>query len=96
MKKKLVLAGFIGFTFLFGCSQIGNEDKVKAYLPNTFNQVSKDEFNDMEIYKVKEEVNGCYYVIAIPSYGTSYTPSVTQMMVEKDGVTVPYCEGGKK
>jgi len=85
MKKRLVLAGFIGFTFLFGCSQISNE--VNADGDKGMTLVSKSDGN----YIYKHKKTGCYYLRT----KLGYSGGVVQMMVEKDGVTVPYCEGGK-
>ena len=92
MKKKLVLAGFIGFTFLFGCSKISNE--VDAGSEHLFMKVgSSYQLDDInEVTQFKHKITGCNFI-----YVDGYRDGgLVQIMIEKDGVTVPYCEGGKK
>jgi len=90
MKKKLVLVGFIGFTFLFGCSQINNE--VDANSERWFTKVHSEHHSNNNLTVIKHNGDGCYYLITT----NTNSGGVVQMMVEKDGVTVPYCEGAKK
>lgn len=90
MKRKLLLVGMLGFTILFGCSQASNE--VSASLPNSFNPTSKDIIDSVNVFKIQDKDTGCYYLFGTTDYGTSHTPSATQMFIEKNGVTVPYCE----
>lgn len=88
MKKKLALVGFIGFGVLFGCSQVGQN--AEAGLPNGFEIVTKDEIGEGRStqYVLNHIESGCKYVY-IDHWDTT---AITQMMFEKDGVTIPYCE----
>lgn len=88
MKKKFVLTGFLGFTFLFGCNQIDNGE-VSASTPNGFSLVTKTDIgmrNDA-LELVHNETKCHYlYVDGVQKAG------LIQMFVEKDGASVPYCE----
>lgn len=86
-KKKLMLTGLVGFAFLFGCNQIDNGE-VKAGLPESFKVVAETEVGGDTYYEVKHVVNGCHYVF-VNGY---QAVSITQMFIEKDGVSVPYCD----
>lgn len=91
MKKKLILVGFVGFTFLFGCSQIKNE--VNENGENLFLKVGSEyKTNSNVIIQFKHKSTGCNFVYV----DGDRDGGLFQMMIEKDGVTVPYCEGGIK
>ena len=81
MKKKLVLAGFLGFTLLFGCSQIENE--MSADSPKQFKKVSSEDGFDVVIHID----TGCYYAKSNYSHNRG---TLTQML-NRDGS--PYCKG---
>ena len=85
MKKKLVIAGLLGFTLLFGCSQTYQE--VEADKEKEFTIVSSEDITRHKtIYILKHNKTGCYYIMA-----TNYDggPAIT-LMLDKDGL--PYCE----
>jgi len=88
MKKKLTLVGFIGFGVLFGCSQVSQD--VSASLPNGFKIVAKDKIGEGRStqYVLNHIESGCKYVYIDHWDATA----ITQMMIEKDGATIPYCE----
>ena len=90
MKKKLTLVGFIGFGVLFGCSQVNQE--VEASLPVNFKVEAEDTVGWGEVYKAKDMDTGCYYIFGVSRSNSATTVSTTQMMIEKGGVSVPYCE----
>ena len=84
--KKILFAGVIGLAILGGCA---TNELVEAGLPEGFNIVSvdKDNINGYsEILKHKE--TGCHYVVIHATQAVS----VEQMFVEKNGVSVPYCD----
>lgn len=95
MKCKLLLVGFLGFAVLFGCSQ---SSKVEAdwnfsnvtnvELKDGFHFLTKDKTNIGEIYQMKDKTTGCYYTF-VDGYQST---AITQMFIEKNGVSVPYCE----
>ena len=90
-KQKLVLTGLVGFAFLFGCNQVDTTSEVSAN-NSGFTIISEDELNYGEFYKVKDDVTGCYYIMGTSKRNSSTTISTTQMFIEKDGVSVPYCD----
>lgn len=90
-KQKLVLTGLVGFAFLFGCSQV-DEGKVEASLPNGYVMVSENEFDKGNIYTLKHIQTGCHYTYTTSIYRNAFAPNVEQMFIEKDGVSVPYCD----
>lgn len=90
MKHKLILVGMLGFAVLFGCSQVSYE--VKAELPSGFTLTTVDRINQAEIYKIKDKVTGCYYIVGVSNSSSYTSASSTQMFIEKNGVAVPYCE----
>lgn len=90
MKRKIVIAGMLGFTALFGCSQ--DSEKVEAGLPEGFDLISKDEIDKGNIYVLRNKSTGCYYTYTTSVYSDTFAPNVEIMFIEKNGVTVPYCE----
>lgn len=89
MKKKFVLTGFLGFAFLFGCNQIDNGE-VSASLPTGFTITTEEdnEINRHTVTVMHHNDTGCNYIII----DGNYSGGITQMFVEKDGVSVPYCD----
>lgn len=90
MKRKLIILGMLGFTVLFGCNQ-SNEGNVSASNNGEMNVVSVDEVYRGEAVILKHKSTGCYYTYVRGS-GSTTSNAPTQMMIEKNGVTVPYCE----
>lgn len=92
-KRKLVLTGLLGFTFLLGCSQVDDGvSNVSASnnLPKGFTVVTEDESirGYQSVYTLKNEFTNCFYVLTEGWESTS----MIQMFIEKDGVSVPYCD----
>ena len=85
MKKKLVIAGLLGFTLLFGCSQTYQE--VEADKEKEFTVISSESSGLYKtIITLKHNKTGCYYLVVTRSDGgIGITP-----MLDKDGL--PYCE----
>lgn len=88
MKRKLVLTGFLGFTFLFGCNQI-DKVEVSASEESEYEIVLNEKLTHSEdLTQVKHRETGCHYLY----YDGVQGGGLTQMFIEKDGQTVPYCE----
>lgn len=89
-KQKLVLTGLVGFAFLFGCNQVEPTNEVKASLPNGFELITEDEYDDIyqNVYTLKNIATGCHYTLT----DRSHNGGIIQMFIEKDGVSVPYCD----
>lgn len=91
MKNKLSLM-LIVIVILVGCSEMPSN--AQADLPTGFDVVSKTERSangSKNIYEIQHKKTGCYFVYSSSnSSGDISTP--TQIMVEKNGVSVPYCE----
>ena len=86
MKRKLAVLGLLGFAALFGCSQVDNT--VSAGKEGEFEVVSKESFDYNYFTKIKHKETGCYYLYVT----SSQKAGLTQMFIEKDGASVPYCE----
>lgn len=91
MKKRILISGIAMIALIGGCSDVGEEID-DASLPIGFEVVSEDKVRHGRIYKAKEVVTGCYYVMGSSAYSSSTTVSFEQMYIEKDGVSVPYCD----
>lgn len=94
MKRKLLTTGLLVFVFLFGCSQPG-KGSVSASLPSGFELVSQDKISVWgEVAKVKEIETGCYYILGRATNASlgAVSSFMEQMYIEKDGVSVPYCD----
>lgn len=69
MKRKMILIGMLGFTALFGCSQVGGNveadwnfsNVTNAKLKDGFQFLTKDKTNIGEIYRMKDKATGCYF-----------------------------------
>ncbi|MEK3955634.1 MULTISPECIES: hypothetical protein [unclassified Psychrobacillus] len=87
---------FIGIIFivsigLIGCQ--GSSETTHASLPESFTSVSKDGIGEATIYKIKDQVTGCYFILSDSKYnGSSVSQNITQMFIQEHGVSVPYCE----
>lgn len=82
--KKLLVIGFVGLLSISAC---GNESPVEAGTPSGFTEVTRDELADT-VTVIKHNETACYYV---STKGVRAT-AITQMFVEKNGVSVPYCD----
>ena len=94
MKRKWLAIGLFVFASLFGCSQLDN-GSVSASLPSGFELISEDKLSVWgDVAKVKEIETGCYYILgrATNSTVSSVSGFMEQMFIEKDGVSVPYCD----
>lgn len=90
MKRKLVLTGFVGFAFLFGCSQV-DDGVVQAGEDGIFDYIGKSDIDKLSrVREVKHKVTGCHYLIT--NNDGDYARTMEQMFIEKDGVSVPYCD----
>lgn len=92
-KRKVVLASLLGFTLLFGCSQVEEEKELHV----SSNKVSAEEVisDNFEIISESEEGAFTYELIHTPTqchYVQTHKGGLTQMFIEKDGVSVPYCD----
>lgn len=94
MKNKLLLV-CLGMVALFGCSQVTNVD-VSAQLPSGFEFKTVDEINFGEVYKGKDKETGCYFIFGTSRNNSSTTISMEQIFIEKNGVSVPYCDEKKE
>lgn len=99
VKGKMVVVVLLVVGLLFACSEVefgGNgSGNVHASLPSGFELVSEDEISKMStLRKLKEVETGCYYIFGRTwnGGGSSVSGSIEQMFIEKDGVTVPYCD----
>jgi len=75
---------------LFACGETEEEVVPKEEFSSSFEILSEDKLYLTTIEKIKDKETGCYY---LSSTGTKKA-ALTQMFVEKDGASVPYCEGG--
>lgn len=82
--KKLLTIGFVGLLSIAAC---GDEGSVEAGVPSGFIEVSKDYLVDT-VTVIKHSETGCYYVSTSGVRATA----ITQMYVEKNGVSVPHCD----
>lgn len=84
--KKVVLTVVVGFTFLFGCSQV--ENKVEAGEDGIFEYIGKSDTDRLNrVKEVKHKDTGCHYLIT--NNDGDYARAMVQML-DKDGL--PYCE----
>lgn len=91
MKKWVVL--ILTGVLLAGCSTEeggSSQSDKKEKLPSGFTFVNKDVLNGDYITVAKHNKTGCYYTFLNGGYDT--TVGATQMFVEKDGVSIPYCD----
>lgn len=86
MKKKLILIGFLGFTALFGCSQVSQE--VEAGKDSDVVKASSDRIDWVDYTIIKHKETGCHFMFADGDQESGFV----QMFIEKNGVSVPYCE----
>lgn len=87
MKTKLkVMIGMAALAIaLIGCGdQAAEAGKEKA-----FKLISKDD--DSELLEYQHVETGCHYL----KYSGHRKGNITQMFIEKNGVSVPYCEDTK-
>lgn len=89
--KKIIGVLAIGLLLLAGCAE---EGQVSAGVPEGFMNVTNDEIDDdgdhtLSVFQHLD--TGCYFAV---THGYSYdsSSSITQMYVERNGVSVPYCE----
>ena len=87
MKRKLAVLGLLGFAALFGCSQV-DDGSVSAGLPEGFIEVQESKIYGSNTTKFKDIDTGCYFIRAEGIQAVA----MVQMFVEKDGVSVPYCD----
>ena len=90
-KQKLVLTGLVGFAFLFGCNQVDTMNEVSAGEEGIFEYIGKSDTSKLSrVKEVKHKNTGCHYLIT--NNDGDYARAMVQMFIEKDGVTVPYCD----
>ncbi|MEK4025371.1 hypothetical protein [Sporosarcina sp. FSL W7-1283] len=82
--KKYLIGLLVLATFFAGCSS----SSVGANMPSSFEILSRDSVHNSEVEKIRDKETGCYYL----SSSGSYKAALTQMFIEKDGVSVPYCD----
>lgn len=96
-KRKVALTSLLGFTLLFGCSQVegerdlhvgGNKVSAEEFLPEAFIEVQKSDVGGHGTIKFKDVDTGCYYIRTRDVQAVA----MVQMFIEKDGVSVPYCD----
>lgn len=93
MKRKMLLVGMVGFTGLFGCSQVTKIDNVEASVPSGYEIVEiAQEYSKKgwspEVIEIKHKKTGCHYLYIANGHNGGFQ----QMFIEKNGVSVPYCE----
>lgn len=92
MKKGLLFLGLMALSAtLIGCGEITDPP---VLVSSEFELIARDlmeseSSREEELLKtVKHAKTGCYYLI----YRGVQKGGITQMFVEKNGVSVPYCE----
>lgn len=86
--KTLAILGLLVVTVLSGCSE---PNSVNADIPSGFELISEDKVKRGVVYKARDYSTGCYYIFGTSSNDSRTTVSIEQMMIEKDGAEVPYC-----
>lgn len=87
MKKLLLGLILLALSILFiGCS----ENEVSADIPSGFSHLTKDSINSGKANVIQHNKTGCYFIMGTGNYDT--TVALTQMFIEKDGVSIPYCD----
>jgi hypothetical protein len=84
LKKLISIVSILLLLSLVACS----ENSTNAKLPNGYIEVSEDELTGGTLTVVKHKETGCYYTL----FDGFKAGAFTQMFVEKNGQTVPYCE----
>lgn len=93
MKKRVGL--FLGLLALSVTLIACSDTSVEANVPDSFEVISKDEIGRAYVYQIKHKVTGCHYMLSDTFFkGVESAQVTTQMFIEKNGVSVPYCEGG--
>lgn len=96
-KRKVTLAGLMGFTVLFGCSQMEDKNKhaevntvsAEELLADNFEVISKSEITNVTYqYELVHETTKCHYTYV----DGSRDGGLVQMFIEKEGVSIPYCD----
>lgn len=92
MKKLIVVFVLILFS-LIGCSQTTN-NQAQADLPPGFEVVSKTERSNngsRNVYELRHIKTSCYFAYSSNNDNGTIS-SLTQIYIEKNGVSVPYCD----
>lgn len=93
MKKKigLFLVLLVVSVSLISCG----ETSVENNMPSGYEIASSFKVgDDSSVYALKHIETNCYYAFSDRA-GYSGGTSITQMFIERDGSSVPYCEGGE-
>lgn len=94
MKKKIGL--FLGLLLVTVSLIACTGESAGAKLPDGFELLTENRIRFTDVYITKEKSTGCLYIISVAANSSSGGNSVTQMLIEKNGVSVPYCEEGKR
>lgn len=93
MKKLLIITGILVTvcTTLIACGEAS--DSVEAGIASDFVKVSQSNIFNEKIFAtvLKHKGTGCYYTVSVNKYDWGAS-SIEPMFVEKNGVSVPYCE----
>lgn len=87
MKKSLIAIG-LGITLLAGCGSATTT--ASADMPKGYYAISKVHIDSGNIYEIVNKETTCHFTYVNGDFDT--TVSIAQMFVEKNGVSVPYCE----
>lgn len=94
MKKFLVSISIASLGILITCASMGvliagGTTTSEAKLPSGFRPVTEDVLaEDSEVMVIQHLKTGCYYTLVDSFEGNGFV----QMFVEKNGVSVPYCD----
>lgn len=91
MKKKIGL--FLGLIIVSVTLIACNESSAEASIPSGFEVVTQDKINKgaEHVITVKHIKTKCLYVLT-HTKGNGNGGGITQMFIEKDGASVPFCE----
>lgn len=93
MMKKMLLISALALIFVIGGCGAGEENSAQASLPSDYTIISETDIYKGEIFEtvLKHNRTDCYYSVTVDKYNWEGS-APTQMFVEKNGVSVPYCD----
>lgn len=90
-KNAKLLTVALSTILILGCSLSSGAE---ANLPDEFEEISEDKISGGYIHQLRHVKTGCYYVSTYTG-NSSGGLEIQQMFVEKNGVSVPYCDEKK-
>lgn len=87
--KKIITVLAVTLILLVGCGS--SNTQTSASLPEGYMAVTQDEFENHMVTVIQHRDTGCYFT-TVQNYSYDSGVAITQMYVERNGVSVPYCE----